>query len=216
MRSHPTNWTDMSNYVVHFTKGGPGKNDYNVMMSIYASGTLKPGRSFGIGINKAPLSSGQGSVCFSEIPPGQWNRLEERRGTKYGLAFRKQFVISQGGGPIWYAWKDTPHWQALQAMMDAAAEDPDALVWRITPMIDAPGTYRGRDYQFEWEREWRHLGPIQFEPEDVAFLLIPEEQHAAARGFFENAYYENLGPAYFCPYVDPSWERERIIEALNT
>ena len=83
-------------------------------------------------------------------------------------------------------------------------------------MIDAPGNYGGRDYQFEWEREWRHIGPFPFEPEDVAFLLIPEELHSAARGFFGNAYYENLGPAYFCPYVDPSWDRERIIEALNT
>lgn len=216
MRSHPTSWTDMSNYVVHFTKGGTEKDDYATMMNIYWSCTLKPGRRFGIGKNKAPLSSEQGAVCFSEIPPGQWNRLEERRGTKYGLAFSKQFVISQGGGPIWYAWKETPHWHALQGMMDAAAKNPDAPVWRITPMIDAPGTYGGRDYLFDWEREWRHVGPMSFEPEDVAFLLIPEEMHSAAKIFFEKAYKEHIGPAYFCPYVDPSWDRKRIIDVLNT
>lgn len=205
----------MSNYVVHFTSGGPEVDDCSTMMCIYSSRQLIPGHRYGIGRSYAPLSSEQRAVCFSEIPPGQWNRLVERRGTKYGLAFSKQFIISQGGGPIWYAWKDTPHWQALQTMMDDASSDPDALVWRITPMIDAPGTYRGQDYEFEWEREWRHVGPLSFEPEDVAFLLIPEELHSAARGFFEDAYHENLGPAYFCPYVDLSWNRERIIEALN-
>ena len=82
-------------------------------------------------------------------------------------------------------------------------------------MIDAPGEYGKREYFFDWEREWRHIGSMYFAPEDVAFLLIPEELHPAARSFFENAYRENLGPAYFCPYVDPSWSKERIIDKLK-
>lgn len=216
MRPRPESWDDMSDYVVHLTKGGAGENDYGTMMSIYGSCRLEPSRRFGIGKDKAPRATEQEAVCFSEIPPGQWNRLEERRGTKYGLAFSKQFVLSRGGGPIWYAWKDTPHWRALQEMMAAAAGDAEAPIWKITPMIDAPGTYGGRAYLFDWEREWRHIGSMSFEPEDVAFLLIPEDLHSAARRFFENAYLEHIGPAYFCPYMDPSWDRDRIIEALRT
>jgi len=206
----------MSNYVVHFTKGGPDEDDYGTMMSIYGNRRLEPGHRFGIGKDKAPHTADQEAVCFSEIPPGQWSRLEERRGTKYGVAFSKQFILSRGGGPIWYAWKDTPHWHALQEMMAAAAGDSDAPVWKVTPMIDAPGTYGGHDYLFDWEREWRHIGSMSFETEDVAFLLIPEDLHSAARGFFEDAYHENIGPAYFCPYVDPSWDRDRILAALKT
>jgi hypothetical protein len=216
MRSHPTSWEDMSDYVVHFTKGGSGKDDYWTMMRIYGICRLEPGHRFGIGKDRAPIKCEQKAVCFSEIPPGQWRRLEDRRGTKYGLAFEKRLILARGGGPIWYAWKDTLHWYALQAMMDAADGDPEASIWRITPMIDAPGTYGGRDYLFDWEREWRHVGPMAFAPEDVAFLLIPEELHSAARGFFENVYREHIGPAYFCPYVDPSWDRDRIIDALRT
>ena len=215
MRSHPLRWEDMSNYVVHFTKGGPGKDDYWTMIRIYGSYRLEPRHRFGIGKDKAPLAAEQGTVCFSEIPPGQWNRLIKRRATKFGLAFSKQFVLSRGGGPIWYAWKDTPHLQALQEMMAVAAGDVDAPIWRITPMIDAPGMYGGRDYMFDWEREWRHIGAMSFMPEDVAFLLIPEGLHAAAKAFFENAHYEHIGPAYFCPFVDPSWDRDRIIDALK-
>jgi len=205
----------MSNYVVHFTKTEDGSDDYKSIMSIYFSRHLEPKRPFGIGKSKAPEDSEQRAVCFSEIPPGQWQRLIERRGTKYGLAFTKDFIISRGGGPIWYAWKETPHWQRLQELMDSALGDSSAPIWRLTPMIDAPGQYSKHKYIFDWEREWRHVGRLSFSVENVAFLMIPEELHGQAHSFFEDAYRENLGPSYFCPYVDPSWNRERILEALS-
>lgn len=87
MRQHTEKWEDMSNYLVHFTKGSNGVSGYDAMMSIYGDGVLWPGQKFGIGKNKAPAGTQQEAVCFSEIPAGQWQRLEERRGTKYGLAF---------------------------------------------------------------------------------------------------------------------------------
>jgi hypothetical protein len=215
MKSHPTSWEDMSNYVVHFTKEESSGSAYDAIMSILYNCYLAPAHSFGIGKDKAPPQSNQQAVCFSEIPPGQWSRLEERRGTKHGLAFTKQFVIAHGGGPIWYAWKDTPHWEAIQELMTFGAGNPDDPIWRITSMIDAPGEYEGRNYMFDWEREWRHRGALSFFPDDVAFLLIPEEQHHAARSFFENVFHEDTGPAYFCPFVDPSWDRDEILEALS-
>jgi hypothetical protein len=100
-------------------------------------------------------------------------------------------------------------------MMAQASGYPSASIWSLTPLIDAPGSYGKIDYQFDWEREWRHVGPLSFTPEDVAFLLIPEELHSAAYGFFEEAQAQNLGPAYFCPYVDPLWSRDRILGALK-
>ncbi|MGQ7937685.1 hypothetical protein [Paraburkholderia sp. D1E] len=154
-------------------------------------------------------------MCFSEIRAGQWSRLEERRETKYGVAFTKEFILSQGGGPIWYAWKNTPHWRALQRMMASSIDDADADVWKICPMIDAPGHYGRSDYVFDWEREWRHVGSMRFDTNNVAFLLMPEQLHGAARGFVENAFTENIGPAYFCPYVDPAWEKDAVLDALR-
>lgn len=215
MRQHPEKWEDMSNYLVHFTKGSNGVSGYDAMMSIYANCVLWPGRQFGIGKSRAPAGTQQEAVCFSGIPAGQWQRLEERRGTKYGLAFSKEYILSLGGGPVWYAWKDTPHWQTLQDMMAAADGDADAPIWKFTAMIDAPGVYGNSEYFFEWEREWRHIGAMSFTPEDVAFLLIPEALHTAAQSFFEDAYRENIGPAYFCPYIDPSWSKEKIINELK-
>lgn len=208
-------WDDMSDYVVHFTKLTEPQSDYNAIMRILATGSLQPNRGFGIGKGRAPAPQTQYAVCFSEIPAGQWARLEQRRGTKYGLGFRKEFILSKGGGPIWYAWKDTPHWLALQQLMKDAATDRNAVIWQLTPMIDAPGKYNGSQYEFDWEREWRHVGDMHFSPEDVAFLLIPEDLHSAAREFFRSAAIENTGPAYLCPFVDPAWDKQRVHAALN-
>lgn len=216
MPIYPHNWEDMSNYVVHFTRGGKAMDDYKTMLSILGGQRLIPKNEFGIGRRFAPDLSSQRAVCFSEIPPGQWNRLSERRETKYGIGFAKSFVVSKGGGPIWYVYNDSPQLLNLQRIMRASHSDSAAPIWKLTPLIDAPGEYSGSPYYFEWEREWRNIGEFSFEVDEVAFLLIPEELHCDAKSFFEDACRENTGPAYFCPYIDPTWERDRILETLRS
>jgi hypothetical protein len=68
---------------------------------------------------------------------------------------------------------------------------------------------------WRWEREWRVPGGLQFKPEDVAFVFLPEESHDAARGFLVDHQTANTGPAYLCPYIDPGWPRDRIDKALE-
>lgn len=215
MTGYDPSWEDMSNYVVHFTRGGHSEDDYKNIMGIYWDRKLKPKCPFGIGKTKCPEPKSQYAVCFSEIPPGQWGRLKDRRETKYGIGFSKEFVVSQGGGPIWYVWKDTMPWNVLQNMMDKEISNPEADIWGITPFIDAPGKYTSGPYFFDWEREWRHVGSFSFEPDNASFLLIPEKLHSAARAFFEDVRHDNIGPAYLCPYIDPAWEREEILKALD-
>ena len=215
MRDYPSTWTDISDFVVHFTKGGDEEDDYRNMLGIYWDHVLKPKKAFGIGRKFCPAPESQLAVCFSEIPPGEWARLKKRRETKYGIGFRKSFVISNGSGPIWYVWKESSQWFVLQDMMRRETSNAAADIWKLTPFIDAPGEYGSSQYFFEWEREWRHVGEFAFEPKDVAFLLIPEELHEAARGFFEECLHEHTGPSYLCPYVDPTWDRDRILEILR-
>ena len=88
--------------------------------------------------------------------------------------------------------------------------------WALTPFVDFPsGPSSPYRYDFRWEREWRVVGDVPFKEDDVAFLFIPEDKHEVARSFFHSAVDENLGPGYFCPYVDPSWSVERVREALR-
>ncbi len=75
-----------------------------------------------------------------------------------------------------------------------AKNDKDDPVWLIAPFVDQPGQYGPKSYFYEWEREWRHVGKFDFKEADAAFLIIPEDLHSAARGFFDEAEYENTGP----------------------
>jgi hypothetical protein len=174
---------------------------------------------FGAARDVPEVTESQRVVCFSEVPLGFLDRIVERRKSKFGLAFRKRFLLDRGGAPIWYLEHDTPQQAAFaRAIRDARREgvDPADPIWSLTPFVDFPsGPSSPYTYDFRWEREWRVAADVPFTEEDVAFLFIPEDSHEMARSFFMGAVEQDLGPGYFCPYVDPSWSVERVREALR-
>lgn len=206
-----SNWEDMSPFVVHFTKKSDTGSEYDNSISILASRRLEARNRFGIGKKHTESSP---CVCFSEVPMHQLKRLADKRGP-YGIVFRKEFTVARDGGPILYAYQDTPHALALRALIDGAVGKPDDPIWRVAPFVDQPGQYGSSSYFFEWEREWRHPGDLHFDEADPAFLIIPENLHEAARDFFDNAEREQLGPNYRCPFVDPYWGLEKINSLLK-
>jgi hypothetical protein len=208
-------WDDMSDYLVHFVKKADSGSEYDTIIKICASRKLIPGNAFGIARSTTTIT--QKSVCFSEIPLYHLERLIARRGA-YGIGFTKRLALLKGAAPVWYLERDSRQLLAIKDLMDTAekSERPaDNPIWRLTAFIDAPGDYPNGRYRFEWEREWRVLGTYGFHQTDAAFLLLPEHLHNAARGFFESAQSENTGPAYLCPYIDPHWPKERVVEALQ-
>ena len=208
---HEEGWKDMSDYLIHFTKAGPSEGeDYETMMLIYWEQRLLALKIAGIARHDYSDFI-QKTVSFTEIPFGQLERIVERRGTKYGIAFSKKNLISKECNPLWYVWRETQYFNIIHNMMASEKSNPNADIWKIAPFIEDPSD----GYDFVWEREWRHIGDFLFEPEEVAFLLIPQEFHDAARGFFENALQDNTGPAYLCPYIDPLWSEEKINSVLK-
>lgn len=214
MSPYDQDWHDMSDYVVHFTRASDGKTAYENIMSILFSRILKTTRPFGIARRQAPDVSTQCAVCFSEIPLHLISRLAERRGS-YGIGFSKQFLLDRGGGPIWYVESDSEAANAVNHLMIRGTRSHDDPIWTVTPFIDSPGDYPNGAYRFEWEREWRHIGDLHFVQTDPSFLIIPEEFHERAHSFFRGVLEDNTGPAYFCPYIDPSWDMYTIRSALN-
>lgn len=207
-------WSDMSKYVVHFTKSYGGLKPYDNAISILYRRRIEARNAFGVGRQKSPQPEHQRVVCFSEVPLGLLQRLADKR-SKYGIVFTKDFVIGKGGNPILYAYKDSPPYVAMQAAMDVALADADAQVWKLAPFVDAPGVYGNAKYFFEWEREWRVLGDFSFVESDVAALILPAELHEPARQFFQTARRENTGPSYeHCPYIDPSWDEQTVAGLL--
>ena len=208
--THP-NWEDMSPFVVHFTKKSATSSEYDNSISILASRRLEARNRFGIGKNHTESSP---CVCFSEVPLHQLKRLADKRGS-HGIVFRKEFIVARNGGPILYAYQDTPHALALRSLIDGAVGKPDDPIWRVAPFVDQPGQYGSSSYFFEWEREWRHTGDLHFKETDSAFLIIPEDLHEAARDFFDDAEREQLGPNYKCPFIDPYWSLDKIESLLK-
>lgn len=207
---YPSEWEDLSNFLVHFTKQEEDGDDYNKIMSILGNRKLKALNPFGIAKSKG--REDQNVTCFSEIPPGYWKRIIKRRKTKFGIAFHRRFILERGGIPVWYLCNQSNAYNSVIDLINNA--DNDNPIWNITPFIDAPGLYGNSRYEFEWEREWRIAGDLCFLENNVAFLLIPEEKHSAALSFFSDVYDKNEGPAYFCPYIDPKWSRKKILETL--
>jgi len=203
-------WKDMSKFVVHFAKENPPQTAYDNAISILGQRRIVAANAFGAG---RKLALARRSVCLSEVPLHHLKRLADVRGP-HGIGFRKVFIVERGGGPILYAYKDTPQAQAVNAMVQAAAHDPNSPVWRVAPFVDLPGTYGWSTYLYEWEREWRHVGDLDFSVTDPAFLIIPESHHEAARDFFHSAKIENIGPSYECPFIDPYWDEDQIAAAL--
>jgi hypothetical protein len=220
MMPYRSEWQDMSDYVVHFTRETENNSTYDNAMSILGSRVLYAAHPFGIArnhIQNPDVVSAQQSVCFSEIPLHLLERLSRRRGG-YGVGFTKEFILRRGGNPIWYVEHGSDIETALHEIIQRARTTHNSgaePIWELTPFIDARGNYPSGPYRFEWEREWRHVGDLHFEIEDVAFLIIPENLHDDARAFFQDALDENIGPAYFCPYIDIGWDFDRVRRALE-
>ncbi|KZD07347.1 abortive infection system antitoxin AbiGi family protein [Oceanibaculum pacificum] len=202
-------WTDMSNHLVHFTKDYGGRDAYRNMLGILSGGVIRARNAFGICRKTAPDPQSQLATCLSEVPLHQLGRLSAKR-SEHGIVFRKDFVIGRGGNPILYAYKDRAVAKAIKKLAQQAGNDAENPIWRVTPFVDVPGSYGTSQYFFEWEREWRVVGDFAFTPDDVVFLIIPENLHAAARSFVDDARTENLGPAYDCPFIDAHWDLETI------
>lgn len=206
------NRSDLSEFVVHYTKTSVENQPEENLQSILGTGYLMAKNRFGFGkeYNEMPKA-----VCFTEAPLFEHQEFIRRR-SQFGIGFRKDYVTSKGGGPILYAPRNSTHATAHAKLINNAVGDHENLIWKIAPFIDFTGPYRDSIYEFQWEREWRHVGDFIFQPEHVAFLLFPESMHIMVREFLVNAEMEQSGPNYTCEMIDPTWSRLRIERTLNT
>lgn len=165
-------WRDMSDYLVHFT------DSRSNLDKILAIGEIEARNAYGA-VRKAPsYLPSQKSISLSEIPLDRLDRLIDRHGP-YGIGFRKDWAIERNATRVWYLDQGSAISDFLFEWAQfgrTAQADPwqDDNVYRITPFIDYGGTFGGTDHRFEWEREWRILDGLVFDPSsDPAFIFVP-------------------------------------------
>lgn len=194
------------------------KTGYSNIMSILWDGRIEPfAEPHGAGKDVPEVAHAHRSAALSEIPLHLLDRLVKCR-SRYGIGFSQEFLLSRGGARVWYVETGGAPAQAIRRQVDRRVSDgvdPDDPLWQITPFIDFPDPTHART-DWRWEREWRVPGGLNFEPDDVAFLFIPAEFHRNAHEFFTDHRVHNTGPAYLCPYLDTTWDLQRIQAQLHT
>lgn len=155
--------SDLSSYLIHMTSSA------EALASILASGHLEARNPFGLAGKRTENAESHKAACFTEAPASEINRI--RRG-RYGIAFHKDFIVKAGGQRVWYINYGSPAWDAfLHEVNRLRAIDDPSRFRELSPFIDM---VREDSYAFDWEREWRVLGGLRFEWEDIAYVITPD------------------------------------------
>ncbi len=152
--------SDISNYLVHFTKGEDMIDAFRNFISIVSDMALKGGTGM--------IKSGHTCLCFSEAPLSEINNglVNENYYSNYspfGIMVEKKWLFNQGGRPVIYQKEE--EYQNLGNRQS----------WRHV-------TYdltRENPIDFRWEREWRiktNMLPLN---EENSTLILPNNEWAS-------------------------------------
>lgn len=220
--------TDLSTFVVHFTRNAAETSGLDNLRSILRCRKLEARNVYGMAgclANKFPaVKDSQRVVCFTETPlEHAWMMCSDIDGRAvefdgFGIAFTKTFARRHGVNPIWYLDITPGHdWltNAVAGLRDAAAADPEKLpeahILKLTPFIEQMGNPVGTRKEFWWEREWRHVGDIDFDVSDIVVVFASEEEHAGLQDFLrDDQNYETRIPKL----IDVDWGLERMVGVL--
>lgn len=212
--------TDLSTFIVHFTRDLDGASARSNLLDILRDRNLQArfvhGMAKQFAAKDPDLADTQRTVCFTETPlEHAWMMCEsiKKRSVHfngYGIAFTKTFARRRGANPVWYLDITRGHdW--LTNPITALMEQHRPEVFALTPFIEQMGTPSGTRKEFWWEREWRHVGSMSFAPVDVVVVFAPEpEQEGLRRELLTDPNWAPRMPAF----VDARWGLERMIGAL--
>lgn len=167
--------SDLSRWLVHLTRSEAD------LISILKDGVIEAQLPWGAGRN-GPASDAHRSVCLTETPLHELARMTERR--PWGVVFDKERLRAKfGAQPVWYVSEPSNEWDAVEAAMHSAWNDPASPFWLLTPFIERVRPLgSGSPNDWRWEREWRVRGRIEFELADIAMLVADDQ---GAPSFFE-------------------------------
>lgn len=231
--------TDLSTFVVHFTRDGGEASARHNLGTILQSLTIEARTPNGMAKNLPNIpkvvADSQRTVCLTETPlEHAWMMCQDIDGRQikfngYGLAFTRAFARKRGANPVWYL-DMTPgsehDWltgsvnslvqQAIADTTPTGAPGPgisellDSPILQLTPFIEQMGSWGDTRKEFWWEREWRHVGDLSFTPRDIVVVFAPHTDHDDLRHQIESWDHYIRIPVF----VDARWGLERMIAAL--
>jgi len=209
---------DYSSFLAHLTRKGARLSARRVLKKILRDRCLRARDAHCLFRHRVPRGAEQyfNVVCFTEAPLHQIKtfigKIEGRdiHLGPYGLVFTKEFVSEAGGNPALYV--NTQHHRQLRDAANALfeqAEDEGFANSALTPLLPYINifgrTAGGGRYDFYWEREWRVVGDLHFDYDDVVVGLCPEDRIEG----FEDEFHD-------VRFIYPGWSLDAIITHLRT
>lgn len=145
----------------------------------------------------------------TEVPLSELHRLTRRiEGRRiqlgdYGIVVSREFLMAKGAQrAIYINSYDDNTWlrEAADEIYDVAEASGfgEGACWQLLPYLN--GMHEG--YDFAWEREWRVVGNLEFEAEDIVCVVLPEAgEEELTRAFLKRG----------LPVVSPGWFADRIV-----
>jgi len=227
---------DFSRFLVHLTKDADGISAKDNLVSIIESQVIKAKNHhclFGYDMDDRCFTQGLkkkfNTVCFTEVPLNELRHLAKPiKGRKvklspYGLVFWRNLMIDEGASQAIYindkgtqlkslllsqfrnSFRDIRSLKELK-LQNSSYEDLIRYYALINIISD--------NYDFAWEREWRHHGDFRFKRRRVV-AVIAEKPNEFEKYCKNNLSKSALKFIKFTPILDPSWGYEEVIEEMS-
>jgi hypothetical protein len=200
---------DFSHLLVHLTRSDESSSAKEVLECILNEQTLRAYNYYCIFQDKIKsldnvLQSKFRVVCFTETPIDQIEILLERvQGRNiilepYGLVFKKDYIREKEGNPVFYITGSlsSPLWKLYNDAKNTQCSGGENKVLALVNKCD-------ETIDFHWEREWRIVGNLKFDLNDIYCGLCPADDIS----YFENKYV----PVKF---ISPYWGINKILDKL--
>ena len=151
--------------------------------------------------------------CFTEVPLSELHLLTRKipgrkiELSEYGFVFSREFIVSRRAQPAIYINSyNSNRWlrEAADCIFEISKEHDfqQGKLRRFLPFLNA--MHEG--YDFAWEREWRVLDDLEFEPRDVVCIILPEDGEKEWKRKFLN---------WGFPVISLGWSTERIVSEFS-
>ncbi|HEU5373803.1 MAG TPA: hypothetical protein VFV38_00030 [Ktedonobacteraceae bacterium] len=193
------NRTDMTDWIIHFTRNHDALSAHESLERILYTGKLKPGYS--IRKDKTTLYGDQPVICFTEMPLYNFAKYVQSRKdlsgcSPYGICMQKRELYEAGGRPVIYGLSDSqPEYHVLIK---------DEMTYRLLPEKVLPKQEQYRyvaydpnrsPYSLDWthEREWRWKADASDQQQQTWGENGPELALPLFRAKNKGGYFSSLG-----------------------
>ncbi len=109
------------------------------------------------------------SVSFALAAHSNVRKHFDARGSRYGIVFNHEFLEKNGIRPVVY-------------LNENSEDELKRILFAAPHLLEVAN----QTYDMRWENEWRIRKQLSFQNEDVAFLIVPDEDYQEMHEWMSN------------------------------